>query len=296
MDHHLRRQRVAQAHFAGRYQSLRSLHQQRRSSSQRTEYREHPELQHESAAIASPLCLNSAMLPTRTTTPLEASLTRQPTKTGALGDTYFTLGYTYGHSIDNASGFRQRNSGTPYYNTSAFRASSDLDVRHRITLSGGWDLALDHWWEIGWKKVTQGWSVFPIFTWHTGFPIDVPARFGDRFDPTAPGPSGAGDPISLMLTSSVLPAIPRPSQAAASDSGYGTGTYWINPNSFSNSLRICGSHVGGCPNGYGSPYGNLGRNHLRGPQLHESRPRSSQDHETHRAGQHAIARRRCSTC
>ncbi len=83
---------------------------------------------------------------------LEASITRQPTKTGPLGDTYFTIGYTYGHSIDNASGFRQRNSGVPYYDTSAFRASSDLDIRHRITISGGWDLALDHWWEHGWKK------------------------------------------------------------------------------------------------------------------------------------------------
>ncbi len=38
---------------------------------------------------------------------LEASLTKQ-VGDSRLGTTYFTLGYTYGHSIDNASGFRNR--------------------------------------------------------------------------------------------------------------------------------------------------------------------------------------------
>ena len=52
---------------------------------------------------------------------LEASFTRQPSKTGPLGQTYFTIGYTYAHSIDNASGFRQRNSGTPTFDTNALR-------------------------------------------------------------------------------------------------------------------------------------------------------------------------------
>ncbi len=197
---------------------------------------------------------------------LEASITRQPTKTGPLGDTYFTIGYTYGHSIDNASGFRQRNSGAPYYDTSAFRASSDLDIRHRITISGGWDLAIDHWWESGWKKVTQGWSVFPIFTWHTGFPIDVPARFGDRNDPTAPGPSGAGDPY-LAFANVVGPTNTLNPHAATTynvpgNPGPTTGAYWINPLSFSNSCEYVDASSG-CPNGYGSPYGDLGRNQLR---------------------------------
>ncbi len=193
---------------------------------------------------------------------LEASLTRQPTKTGFLGDTYFTLGYTYAHSIDNASGFRQRNSNTPYYNTDAFRASSDLDVRHRITMSGGWDLAIDKWWDHGWKRVTQGWSVFPIFTWRTGFPYDVFARFGDRFDPTATGPSGAGDPYNSHAN--VVGPTNTLNPHNANDFGFGPGTYWINPNSFSNNCEYVDA-TSGCPNGYGAPYGTLARNHLRGP-------------------------------
>lgn len=184
---------------------------------------------------------------------LEASITRQPTKTWNLGDTYFTVGYTYSHSIDNASGFRQRSSGVPYYNPDEFRASSDLDMRHRITISGGWDLAIDHWWESGWKRLTQGWSVFPIFTWHTGLPFDIPARFGDRYDPTNVGPSGAGDP-ALAYVNVVGPTNtlnPRTSYA-------GLGPYyWFNPNSFSNANETS----------YGSPYGDLGRNHLRAPDF-----------------------------
>lgn len=160
---------------------------------------------------------------------LEASVTRQPSTVGSLGDVYFTFGYTYAHNIDNASGFRQRNSGVPYYDTDAFRTSSDLDMRHRVTISGGWDLALDKWWESGWKKVTQGWSIFPIFTWHTGFPFDIPADFGDAYDPTNPGPSGAGD-ANLAHANLVGPSNTLNPRATYSFGSY----YWFNPNSFSN--------------------------------------------------------------
>ena len=45
---------------------------------------------------------------------LEASLTRQP-KNSKLGTVYYTLAYTYGHNLDNASGFPQRNSTVPAY-------------------------------------------------------------------------------------------------------------------------------------------------------------------------------------
>jgi hypothetical protein len=197
---------------------------------------------------------------------LEASLTRQPTATGRLGLTYFTLAYTYAHNIDNSSGFRQNTNEVPYYDPNALRGDADLDVRHRITFSGGWDLALDHWWESGWKKFTQGWSMFPIFTWRTGFPMSIFARFDDRYDYTATGPSGAGDPLLAYVnvvgsTSSLNPKSPQ----SYSDWGITPGqpgAFWFNPNSFSNSCEYAGA---GCPNGYGSPYGNLGRNSLRGP-------------------------------
>jgi len=55
-------------------------------------------------------------------------------------------------------------------------------------------LPFDREWESGPKRLTKGWSLYSILSWRTGFPLDIPARFPDRFDPTNPGPSGAGDP------------------------------------------------------------------------------------------------------
>jgi hypothetical protein len=126
----------------------------------------------------------------------EASLTRQP-KDSRLGTVFYTVAYTYGHNIDNASGFAQRNASVPAYAPNLFRASGDSDVRHRISLSGGWDLPFDRLWGEGPKRLTKGWSVYPIFTYRTGFPYDIPSgQYGlpDSSDPGNPGSSGAGDP------------------------------------------------------------------------------------------------------
>jgi outer membrane receptor protein involved in Fe transport len=127
---------------------------------------------------------------------LEGSLTRQP-KDSRLGTVYYTLGYTYGHNLDNASGFQQRNSAAPAYSPHLFYASGDSDVRHRITFSGGWDVPVDRLWASGPKRLTKGWSIYPIFTYRTGFPFDIPAgQYGlpNSSDPLNPGSSGAGDP------------------------------------------------------------------------------------------------------
>ena len=124
---------------------------------------------------------------------LEASLTRQA-KGSKLGTAYFTLAYTYAHNLDNASGFRQRNSTVPAYASDLFYSSGDSDVRHRISFSGGWDLPFDRMWARGPKRLTRGWSLYPMVTWRTGFPFDIPAGLGSSVDPTNPGTSGAGDP------------------------------------------------------------------------------------------------------
>jgi hypothetical protein len=122
---------------------------------------------------------------------LEASLTKQNGESRVFGNTYFTLGYTYGHSIDNASGFRNRDTQVPYYNIGQFRASSDFDVTHRITFSGGWDLPFD---QIGGpSRLVKGWSLYPILSWRTGFPLSINSDLLDSFYPGDPGPSGAGD-------------------------------------------------------------------------------------------------------
>ena len=208
---------------------------------------------------------------------LQASLTRQIADNHYLGRTYFTLAYTWAHSIDNTSGFRQRNSSVPTYNSNLFRASSDQDVRDRITFSGGWDMPWDSVWSSGPKRLTQGWSLFPIVTWRTGFPFDVWAQLGDQYNPVAEGPSGAGDPYNVHadIVGPTNTLNPRTSQ----DFGYGLGNYWFNPNSFTNAQcgdpndpppctpgpTILPSNAQVVANPALVTYGTLPRNFLRGP-------------------------------
>jgi hypothetical protein len=207
---------------------------------------------------------------------LQASLNRQMVDSHYLGRTYFTLAYTYAHSIDNASGFRQRNSGVPSYQPNLFRASSDQDIRQRITFSGGWDLPFDRL--TGPKRLTHGWSLFPIMTWHTGLPFDVFANLGERYTYNAEGPSGAGDPTNVHanIVGPLNTFNPRTTQTIN-----GTpGQYYFNPNSLSNAQ--CGDFNDPLPGCVPTPgilpagsqvqanpalatYGTLPRNYFRGP-------------------------------
>ena len=209
---------------------------------------------------------------------LQASLTKQVSDSHFFGRTYFTLAYTLAHSIDNASGFRQRNSEVASYSPNLFRASSDQDVRNRVTFSGGWDLPIDHAWSSGPKRLTQGWSLFPIVTWRSGLPFDIFARLGDRFNAGDQGPSAAGDPTDVHAN--VVGPTNTFDPRRVQDFGNGPGNYLFNPNSFSNAQ--CGDSnnpIATCTPGptilpansqvVADPalatYGTVARNSLRGP-------------------------------
>jgi Carboxypeptidase regulatory-like domain/TonB-dependent Receptor Plug Domain len=228
---------------------------------------------------------------------LEASLTRQP-KNSPIGTVYFTLGYTYSHSLDNASGFRQRNSYVPAYSPDLYYASSDSDVRNRITFSGGWDLPFDRAWTGGPKRLTKGWSLYPIVTWRTGFPFDISASLPGINDPTNPGTSGAGDPyLTNAAVLGPLTTFNPDHQRTINEITYGvnpvtggcqisytpvTGNFYFDPNSFSNvPLENSAYFINNSSTGLANPcfptvdpvnnpkdrtYG-LHRNTLRGPGL-----------------------------
>lgn len=190
---------------------------------------------------------------------LEASLTRRFADWRAVGNTLFTLAYTWSHSIDDASGFQERTSQVPYYDQSLFRADSDQDVRQTLSFSGEWDIPFDRWLGRGPKLLTKGWSLYPILSWHTGFPLNVNAGF--QANPTDPGPSGAGDANIVqadLVTSGVQIFNPKQTQTI---NGV-TANYWYNPNDFA------------LPPGDGVPhaagqgtYGTLPRNSFRGPDF-----------------------------
>jgi hypothetical protein len=214
---------------------------------------------------------------------LEASLTKQVGNSAIFGRTYFTLGYTLSHEIDNVSGFRQRNFVVPSLQTDLLRASGDTDVRNRITFSGGWNLPFDNAWKSGPKKLTQGWSLFPIVTWRTGFPLDVLANLPDASVAGSEGPSGVGDPgvIRANLVGPVNTFNPRMQQTFPGFvPGNGLpGNYYFNPTSFSNAQ--CGDANDPLPCTPGptilpsdaqvvatpslATYGTVPRNFLRGP-------------------------------
>jgi outer membrane receptor protein involved in Fe transport len=222
----------------------------------------------------------------------EASLTRQP-KDSKLGTVYFTLAYTYAHNLDNASGYRQRNSSVPYYSPDLDYASGDSDVRQRISFSGGWDLPFDRVWGKGPRRLTKGWGLYPIVTWRTGFPFDIPASLPSSGDPANPGSSGAGDPyLSHAAVVGPIRTFDPRHQRTINVITYGsdadgncqitttptTGNFAFDPNSFSNvPLENSSYFDGGSPNPcfpavdpVDNPadrtYG-LHRNTLRGPDL-----------------------------
>lgn len=220
----------------------------------------------------------------------EARLTRQP-KDSKLGTAYFTLSYTYSHNLDNASGFLQRNFIGPAYSPDLYYASSDSDVRNRISFSGGGDLPFDRVWAHGPKRLIRGWSLYPIVTWRTEFPFDIGAALPGAGDPTNPGTSGAGDPY--LTNAAVLGPITTfnpDHRSTINEITYGvnpitggcqitttpvTGNFYFDPNSFSNlPLENSAYFDGGTPNPcfpsldpVNNPQDRLHRNTLRGPHL-----------------------------
>ena len=157
-------------------------------------------------------------------------------------------------------------------------------------------MPFDRVWGAGPKRLTQGWSLYPIVTYRTGFPFDIPAQLPDAYDPANPGSSGAGDPLLSHVAvvapirtfdprhvRTIIPitygvdsigncmVIQNPNNAI-------TGNFIFDPNSFSNvPLENNDYYDGGTPNpcfpqldpvnNPGDRTYGLHRNVLRGPTL-----------------------------
>ena len=186
----------------------------------------------------------------------------------SFGGTFFTLSYTWSHEIDNSSGFRQtRSSIVPYFNHGMFRASGDFDVRHSLSFSGGWDLPFDKMWAKGPKVLTKGWSLYPILTYRTGFPLDVFA--GLSTSNANPGPAGDGQAalVRADLVGNTITTLNPRNYTTINGTG---GNYWFSPNNFSNARLLALNAIAKSdPAGLAgiASYGSLPRNALRGPGM-----------------------------
>jgi len=155
------------------------------------------------------------------------------------------------------------------FNHNLFRASGDGDVRNRLVLSGGWELPFSHLWPAGPKRLTTGWTLYPIVSAQSGFPLDViaglPGPAGGQF---VPGPTGLGDSnlVRPDWTGGTPQSLdPHAVQTIDVAGTPVTGHFIFNPSGLSfpacfNSSAPPGT-PGGCPQ---ATYGNLARNFFRG--------------------------------
>lgn len=133
----------------------------------------------------------------------------------------FTLGYTYSHALDedsyNISPFLPQDSTHPERDY----ASSDFDLRNRLTLSLTYALPQKQ----SFAQLLQGWSVNSIVTWQTGEPWEIDdfgdnisgtGEFADRWDFFGnPNDFKSGPAPLPYFTGSTLGAFPQPCQNAS---------------------------------------------------------------------------------
>src|SRR5205814_7141860 len=95
----------------------------------------------------------------------------------------------------------------------------------------GWDLPFEQLWQSGPKLLTRGWSLYPIVTWHTGFPLDVFAGLSTHR--TDPGPAGDGQAalVRADLVGNTVTTLNAHNYQTINSVG---GNYYFHPANFSN--------------------------------------------------------------
>jgi hypothetical protein len=198
---------------------------------------------------------------------LIASITKRTGEIRGVGTVFFTASYTWAHNLNDADGFARNSNQVSYYGKRLTYASADADIRHRFVFSGGWDLPFAQLWPGGPKRLTGGWSLYPIVTAQSGLPVDVNA--GLFSDNVTPGPSGDGAQGLVRpdwAGGSVQTYDPHQVQTLNVDGTPVTGHYFFNPSGLSTPACYNSSAPPGTPGGCPAPtYGTLGRNAFRGP-------------------------------
>jgi len=162
----------------------------------------------------------------------------QTTLDRRMGSARFSAAWTWAHSIDNTSG---ESSGSPIQNSrdiSAQRGSSTFDVRHKLALSGTYELPFGKGrrWLTGASGPVEwlagGWQINNIATFLSGLPF-TPTMQTNNLN------TGTGSQFPNRISSGDLP------------SGERTIERWFDASAFVSP----GQYI----------FGNSGRNVLRGP-------------------------------
>jgi len=188
---------------------------------------------------------------------LLTSITKRAEDVRYLGNVFFTASYTWSHNLDNGTGFNSRVTSIPYYQHNEFYGNSDFDVRQRLAFSGGWELPLAKTWATGPKRLTSGWSLYPIYFIQSGIPLDFLAGLPQLS--TDPGPSGAGDG-EIVRANQTVGSVRTFSPRTVQTFNGATGNFWFDPNSFQADACIAAVT---CPVGF---YGTYRRNSFHGPR------------------------------
>jgi Carboxypeptidase regulatory-like domain/TonB dependent receptor len=196
-----------------------------------------------------------------------SSLTKRMSDWHGIGSTFFTVAYTWSHLIDDGTGIFRNTSQVPYYNHHQFHGTGDNDLRNRFVFSGGWTMPFEKAWSSGPSALTKGWTLYPIFVWQSGLPMDVN---GGLFVDTTPGASGAGDQGLLKPNwAGGAPKTLNPRKYQTINDL--TGNFIFDPTRLADPSCYYFNGIqnpnapgtpGGCPS---ATYGTLPRNFFRGP-------------------------------
>jgi len=179
----------------------------------------------------------------------------------------FMASYTYGHSIDNTSGYEGSGAApgldrtaNPYNIQGSYFGDSTYDARQRLVLSYDWEVpyASKHWNNIFAREVLDGWKLAGITTLQGGFPVTIGdtafrSLTCDQYvyyqcwdAPNVVGPIQTYD----VRTSSLVNTAKTPTATTVRND------YYFNPNSFQ--LEPIGT------------LGNAGRNNFHGPGINNT--------------------------
>ncbi|MGO9272007.1 MAG: carboxypeptidase-like regulatory domain-containing protein [Terriglobia bacterium] len=154
-------------------------------------------------------------------------------------------GYTWGKSIDTASGLQGTNQPQDNYNLKAERGLSDFDVRQRLALSNTWDLPWgdgSRWLQHGLgARVFGHWQAANIVTLQSGQPLTA------ILSTALSGTQSNGTDRPDMIASPTLPPAQR------------TPDHWFNTNAF-----VAPPLYSDALGAFSIP-GNEGRNVITGP-------------------------------